>query len=145
MSDPFLSVIAFTFAIFLACLASFFLCFISPNTLVFLMGLALFSPDEAVLRSKVLAKEYGKQLERVIKRIIRYAKKSELFKFKRRTLFDGDYLHRLSNEQALGTMKEGELIGDLYSKSWPESTNQPTNPNENIILTVENSHWSSRW
>jgi hypothetical protein len=149
MSDPILSAVAFAFAFFVASLASFFLCFISPNTLVFLMGLALFSPDEAVLRSKVLSKNYARQVTRVLKKLIRSAKRAQILGFKGPMVLPGDYLHRLPVAATLSVMKQHELSGFLYSKTWPHSqtpSSDESHPSSAASAAAENvSSWSSRW
>lgn len=140
MSDPILSAVAFASAFFMASMASFFLCFISPNTLIFLMGLALFSPDDAVLRSKVLMKEYGRQLTRLVKRGLRAARRAQILGLKGPPILPGDFLHRLPLAPTLSIMKQHELSGFLYSKTWPTSlTKKEDTP------TSEAGSWSSRW
>jgi hypothetical protein len=142
MSDPILSAVAFAFAFFVASLASFFLCFISPNTLVFLMGLALFSPDEAVLRSKVLSKYYARKASRWLKKFIRSAKRAQILGFKGPAVLPGDYLHRLPLAATLSIMKQYELSGFLYSKTWPLSP-APSDESQRTVPAVDS--WSSRW
>jgi hypothetical protein len=140
LSDPLLSLGALVVALLMACGASFFLFFIRPNTFAFLLGLALFAPDDAVLRGKVLAKGFAHRLLRFSQGLLRYLKRKKLFGLKDSPLVPGEYLHRVQSEQVLPILKQHELSGFLYSKAWPVDVDLKGGDGPPKEL-----HWSSHW
>ena len=147
LSDPLLSLGAMLLALALACAASFFLFFISPNTFVFLMGLALFAPDNAVLRTKVLVKGALARATRGSRSIYKHLKRKNMFGLGGPPLVPGEYLHRLALETTLPVLKSHEKSGFLYSKAWPDrsQSNSSDKDGDKAKRAPKELHWSSHW
>ena len=141
LSDPMLSIGALLVAMLLACLASFFLFFVRPNTFVFLLGLTLFSPEDAVLRAKVLANGAVQRVTSFSKFCLQYLRKNKLFLLTGPPLIPGEYLHRLPLNKTLPILKRHELSGFLYSKAWPDPLAASVPSGE----APKELHWSSHW